>query len=81
MRDIQEILFDEFSQEEIHDDLEYNDLLCELDEAEKTFTSILNNEQKKSFTHFKQALDNFDTYNQLRLINFVLSFIRSIFSK
>ena len=80
MRDIQEILFDEFSQEEIHDDLEYNDLICDLDEIEKSFRSSLNKEQDKAFQQLQQTQDNLAAYNEVRLINFVLSFIQSFFT-
>lgn len=78
MKNLEELIFDEYVQDDIID-LELNNLRVELNDAEVQLLATLSPEQSKLYSALKDAKNSFDVCNQVQLIQYVLSFIRNIF--
>lgn len=81
MRNIEDIIYEEYAYTNVKSDKEYVALQENLVKTEEELFQSLNAEQKAKFRNFQDASDSLEVYNDVRIVGFVLDFLRQLFNK
>ena len=81
MISIEEILYEQFSNLTIMDNTEYKAMIENVVNIENKIIDLIGDENLELIRNFERATDEIASYDQKRLIAFILEIIRQIFCK
>ena len=81
MIDIEQILYEEFSNVNIMANTEYKAMIEEVVNIENRIIALIGTDNLQLIRDYERATDEITSYDQKRLISFILEFIRKIFNK
>ncbi len=81
MIDIEQILYEEFSNVNIISNTEYKAMIDEVVNIENRIIALIGTDNLQLIRDYERATDEIASYDQKRLIAFILEFVRKIFSK
>lgn len=81
MISIEEILYEQFSNLSIMDNTEYKSMIENVVNIENKIIDLIGDENLELIRNFEKATDEIASYDQKRLIAFILEVIRQIFCK
>ena len=81
MVSIEEILYEQFSNLSIMDNTEYKSMIENVVNIENKIIDLIGDENLELIRSFERATDEIASYDQKRLIAFILEIIRQIFCK
>ena len=81
MISIEEILYEQFSNLSIMDNTEYKAMIENVVNIENKIIDLIGGENLELIRNFERATDEIASYDQKRLISFILEVIRQIFCK
>ena len=81
MISIEEILYEQFSNLTIMDNAEYKAMIENVVNIENKIIDLIGDDNLELIRDFERATDEIASYDQKRLISFILKIIRQIFCK
>ena len=81
MINIEQILYEEFSNLNIMANTEYKAMIENVVSIENKIIDLIGDENLELIRNFEKATDEIASYDQKRLIAFILEFIKQIFCK
>ena len=79
MREIEQIIFEEFSNENVANDLEYQTLINDVTVKEEEILNVIGRDKIELIRNLEDAFGAVSIYGERSLIKFVLSFMRAFF--